>query len=67
MQYIQLKAGDIRQDGDEVSHNSGAQKYLGQDSRDERKQVWRPVNMLDSTILASDLISSSFRRPITAD
>lgn len=55
MNYIELKAGDIRQAGDETQH--------AHPEPDWGNPTWHPVKLLGHVILPSDLVASNFRRP----
>lgn len=63
MNYIELKAGDIRKLNDEVRPKEG----FDTDFKDGRiipaHPDWRGVNLIGHRILASDLIHLEFRRP----
>lgn len=61
MKYQTLKAGDVRQQGDEVIHKYGGSKHGG---ATETPAGWQPVTLINHTILESDLIVSVFRRPV---
>jgi hypothetical protein len=61
-----LAVGDIRQSGDEVKHNFGHNNSGSTvDSNTyDKKDKWNPVRLLNHAILPSDLVVSTFRRPI---
>ena len=61
MKYQTLKAGDVRQRGDEVIHKYGGSKH---GCGTETPADWQPVTLINHTILESDLIVSAFRRPV---
>lgn len=70
MNYETLKAGDVRQEGDEIrrrydvgeSSSRIPQRYA---DRFPEEFKWTKVNLLNCVILQSDLISHEFRRPLT--
>jgi hypothetical protein len=64
MTHKPLKAGDIRQKGDEVQHKFGCPNATFNDEKYEKKEQWLPVRLLGHKIMESDLIVSTFRRPI---
>jgi len=57
--YIELKAGDVRQEGDEVTQNPGFTSKCGNGKEGE----WVPTQMVGFPILPIDLHANSFRRP----
>lgn len=63
MQYTQLKAGDVRKPGDETTRKNGTER--GPMVNELDPGIWMPVKLLGHRILSSDLIASSFRRPLS--
>lgn len=63
MNYRQLTAGEVRQEGDEVRS-----KYKVDPSScphpSDRVATWRPSTLLGHTILQSDLVQTELRRPL---
>ena len=69
MKYQELKAGDIRQKGDEWQHSDGGPKanvYKTTAHNPTRgPSKWLPVtSIFEQAILASDLVHLNFRRPV---
>jgi len=62
--YRQLTAGDIRQKGDEVQRTVKGGGYDVMGDRYSDSKDWLPVRLLGHAILPTDLISSTFRRPV---
>lgn len=61
-----LKAGDVRQEGDEVRRIVADYSNLigpEDDYRYFQRDAWLPVRLLSHPILPADLIVSEFRRP----
>jgi len=56
-----LKAGDIRQEGDETKTKEGYNKMNGYE--EYANKSWQPVRLLGHAILPSDLMVAEFRRP----
>jgi hypothetical protein len=63
-QHIQLIVGDIRQPGDEVLRTAEKAGYDLCGDNYSGYLDWLPVRLLGHPILPTDLISSSFRRPL---
>lgn len=66
MNYITLKAGDVRQEKDEIRWKSRALKDSNPDWCDISnipKQSWFPCGLHGHAILSSDLMFTEYRRP----
>lgn len=62
-QYLQLEAGDVRQEGDETR----LAYFRGKNTYDSNyiifyTEPWKPVSLVGHSILPADLIVSQFRR-----
>lgn len=66
MKYKELKAGDVRQEMDEVCRKAGACRFVfrGSSLDGEEPLRYRRVNLIGHPILPIDLRISSFRRPL---
>jgi hypothetical protein len=59
-----LKAGDVRQEGDEYRKDRGFHvDCTNAKPMEHNWDPWQPVRLLGHTILPSDLIVTQFRRP----
>lgn len=67
MQYTQLKAGDVRQKGDEVATRNFTNTPGNKLQRDSKPTLtpFLPVHLVSYPILASDLVHLEFRRPLS--
>lgn len=57
-----LKAGDVRQEGDEQRRNNGNYHPRFRNIY-YREFLWRPVDLIGHKILQSDLMAFEFQRP----
>lgn len=65
MTHKKLKAGDVRQEGDQVQRTEPYGRLGSQGCNDDKDyQEWQPSRMIGELILPSDLIVARFRRPL---
>ena len=66
MNYTPLKPGDIRQAGDEqqmIDSLGNSNESCPRKPQRSEPGIWKPICLLNHTILASDLMHLNFRRP----
>lgn len=63
MTYLELKPGDIRQKGDEVTSKHACKHSINWAHPYDFFPRWRPTFLIGYVILEADMLVSKYRRP----